>query len=157
MAIANKVCEDYDKSIGGATALDSPKLKEADAVRVLSSALGEKILKFFVYGAVERNILVMYLSHPAMIMEFEGKKEVILEEMRDIYKRENFKEILRFTDVRVAVKPKTAPKRESEEIYEDRAKGDFAIHCKDDVLRRTFERISRTIKEGHSGNSRESL
>ncbi len=84
-----------------------------------------------------------------MLVEFSGKKEVILEEMRSIYKKENLKEILRFSDVRVAVKPKSLPKRESEEEeYNEKATGNFEIHCKDVVLRRAFEKIAKKIREG---------
>ena len=43
MAIANGICDEHDKKIGSKTALDSHKLKEADAIRKLSKALGGNV------------------------------------------------------------------------------------------------------------------
>lgn len=73
--IPSAVCDEHDKNIGSATALDSHKLKQADAILKLSKALGGKFLHFYVYGAVEGKDLVFYLSHPAMVMEFKGQKK----------------------------------------------------------------------------------
>lgn len=151
MAIANGVCEEHDKKIGSKTALDSHRLKEAEAILKLSKALVGKFLHFYVYGAVEGEVLVMYLSHPAMLMEFKGQKEVILEGMRKIYVKEKMKDVLKFKDVRVAVKPKPAQKKETKEPYQDRATGNLEIRVEDDALRRKFESIRRTIREGHDG------
>jgi len=148
VAIADAKCKEADEAAGGG-ALSSPKLKEAEAIRKLSKALGGKFLHFYVYGAVEGEVLVMYLSHPAMIIEFKGQKEAILGEMRKIYAKEKMKGVLMFKDVRVAVKPKPAPKKDAKEPYQDRATGDFEIQCKDNQLRRAFERVRKTIREGH--------
>lgn len=152
MAIADKVCAEHDERIGGATVLESSKLKEADAIRKLSKALGAKFLHFYVYGAVEGEALVMYLSHPAMVQEFKGQKEVILEEMRVIYAKEKLKGMVTFRDVRVALKPKPAPVKESKEAYRDKASGNFDIRCEDAQLKKIFEKIQQTIREGHDGN-----
>jgi len=153
--IPNAVCDELDKKIGSKTALDSPKLKEAEAILKLSKALGAKFLQFYVYGVVEGDALVMYLSHPAMVMEFRGQKSRVLEEMRTIYAKEEMRGVVTFKDVRVAVKVKPAPILNGTEVpAPDRARGDFEIHCKDDALRKAFEGIRKTIREGHDGNSR---
>ena len=91
MAIANAVCKEHDERLGAGTALDSPKLKEHEAIRKLSRALGGKLLHFYVYGAIEGETLVFYFSHPAILMEFKNQKEVILEEMKQIWKLEGLK------------------------------------------------------------------
>jgi len=153
MAIANAVCEAYDKNLGEQTALTSPKLKEAQAIDKLSKALGGKLLHFYVYAAVEGEALVFYFSHPAILMEFKSQKEVILEEMKAIWKREGIKkETVLFKRIEAKVKPKALPRQETAVPYEDKATGEFEIHCSDSGLSKIFERIRNNIKEGHDAN-----
>ena len=152
MAIADAVCKEHDKNLGSATALDSSKLKEADAILKLSKALGGKFLHFYVYGAVEGDTLVYYFTHPGILMEFDKKKEAILEEMKIIWIKEKLKkEVINFKKIRAALKPKPAPVKKEKEPYIDRATGNFKIHCKDAQLTKAFERIRERIKEGHDG------
>ncbi len=151
--IPNAVCDEHDKKIGDATALNSPKLKEAEAIGKLSKALGGKLLHFYVYGAVEGEALVFYFSHPAILMEFKTQKEVILEEMKKIWKLENItKKQVNFKTISAKVKPKPALKKETTAPYQDKATGEFEIHVTNDALRRVFENIQKRIKEGHNGN-----
>lgn len=150
--IPNAVCKEHDKNLGEGTALNSPKLKEAEAIGKLSRALGGKLLHFYVYGAVEGEVLVYYFSHPAILVEFKAQKEVILEEMKQIWKRESLKkEIIFFRDIAAKVKPKPTPQKEEAKPYQDKATGEFEIHATDTSLKRIFENIQKRIKEGHHG------
>jgi len=149
VAIADAKCKEADEAAGD-SALNSPKLKEAEAIRKLSAALGEKMLKMFDYGAVQGDTLVCYFNHPAVLMEFDSKKSEIIERMKVIWKEEKLKQgVIKFKQIRAAVKAKPAPKRKRKEPYQDRATGNFDINVKDDALRRKFESIRKTIKEGH--------
>ncbi len=144
--IPNAVCKEHDENLGEGTALNSPKLKEAEAIRKLSRALGGKLLHFYVYGAVEGEVLVYYFSHPAILMEFKAQKEVILEEMKQIWKREALKkEIIFFKDIAAKVKPKPAPKQEVINVERDRASGDFVVHG-DGAVAAKFKQIAKTIQ-----------
>ncbi len=145
--IANAVCKEHDKNIGSATALDSLKLKEHEAITKLSRALGGKLLHFYVYGAVEREALVFYFSHPAILMEFKAKKEVILEEMKKIWKIEGItKKHVNFKTIAAKVKPKATERKKTETLERDKADGGFAIHC-EGVLATTFKNIAKIICE----------
>ncbi len=149
MAIADKVCMERDRDTGEKTALDSHRLKEAKAVRELSVALGEKFLKFFVYGAVEGNTLVFYLNHPTMVSEFSIHKENIVAKMRNIYREKNLKEVIRFRDVKADIKHRAVKREDSQKKQKDRATGDFEILAKDESIRGAFEKMRRVIKESH--------
>lgn len=147
MAIANAVCEAHDTQLGDKTALDSPRLLQAKMIDALSKGLGGKIGHFYVYGAIEGETLVFYLSHPAMLMEFKGKKADILNALRVIYKRERFKKSeLYFTDIRAAVKNKPIEREERINIERDRSDGTFEIYGEGAVAAK-FKQIAKTIRE----------
>ncbi len=149
MAIADKVCKDHDKSLG-CSALGSPKLKEHEAIRKLSAALGE-MQPFFSHGSLTGDELVLYLAHPAIVSEFGMKKEEILQKMREIYKAENLKQSITFRRVRAVLKSKPAPAQEKNEIPADRATGEFEILAADEGIKRRFEHIRALIKANNQG------
>jgi len=145
--IPNAVCQEHDDNIGSATALNSPKLKEAEAIGKLSKALGGKLLHFYVYGAVEGETLVFYFLHPAILMEFKTQKETILEEMKKIWKLEGMtKDKVNFKTIAAKVKPKPAPRKETINIEKDRASGDFVVHGEGAVAAK-FKKIAQTIQD----------
>ncbi len=150
MAIADKVCKDHDQSLG-CSALSSPKLREHEAIRKLSAALGERMQPFFSHGSLTGDELVLYLTHPGIVSEFGMKKEEILQKMREIYKTENLKQAITFRRVRAALKPKPAPEQEKNESAADRATGDFEILAADEGIKRRFERIRAQIKANNQG------
>ncbi|MDD3452579.1 hypothetical protein [Sulfurimonas sp.] len=150
MAIADKVCEEHDKSLG-CSALGSRKFKEHDAIRKLSAALGERMQPFFSHGSLMGDELVLYLTHPGIVSEFGMQKAQILGKMREIYKEENLKQSITFRRVRAALKPKPAPATEKKESTADRATGDFEIFAEDEGIKRRFERIRAQIKANNQG------
>ena len=146
--IPNAVCKEHDKKLGEGTALNSPKLREAQAIAKLSKALGGKLLHFYVYAAVEGEMLVFYFSHPAILMEFENQKESVIDKMRKIYKEEGMKpELLFFKKISAKVKAKAHKREVRDETEEDRATGAFEIRATDPGLAKMFRSIQRTIKE----------
>lgn len=67
--------------------------------------------------------------------------------MRDIYKREGMnKKLLNFTNIRVAVKVKAAPKKDYINLERDRSTGDFEVHG-DGALALKFKKIAKTIRD----------
>lgn len=152
MAIADKVCEDHDASLG-ATALSSPKLKEADAIRKLSRALGGQLIKTFSHGSLQGDTLIFYLKHPGAVAMFNGQKADIRTRMAMIWKEENLKGTITFTKFEAKAIARPLEKREEPAPYQDKASGDFEINCTSERLRLAFEKIQKNIKERHRGSS----
>ncbi len=124
-----------------------PKLHQARAINKLSEALGD-LKRFFAYGSLQGRVLFLYFSHPIGVSEFSLKKEQILERMREIYKQNELKKVIIFTDVKAKVVPVVVEKQKKENnSYNEIAKGDFDIsHIKNKEIKRVFERIKANIK-----------
>lgn len=152
MAIADNLCKNTDNAIG-CSALGSHKLKEHDAIRKLSAALGERLLGMYDHGAIKGGTLVFFFRHPAALGEFGQNREQIRARMAEIWKKEGLKDILTFSQFRAEVRHK-APQKEADAIqHQDKASGDFEIKCRDPQLRIKFEQIQKNIKEGHNGTN----
>jgi len=147
MAIANKVCEETDRMIGD-SALHSPKLAQAQAIRKLSQALPQKLQQFLLYGAIEGETLVFYFFHSAVLMEFERDREAILARMRTIYKEEGMRpSLILFRRIGAKSKPRAPIKKSEQEKTPERAEGSFEIQCSDPVLRAKFGQIREHIRK----------
>jgi len=141
--------EAMDKNIFTLSALDNPKLKQATAIDILAKCLGEKLLKFFRYGIVKGDVLKIYFSHPAVLIEFRNKKQEILAKMRIVYKEENLREVLVFREV-LAFSIPTVPSKpapSTQPLFYEKATGIFVIKAKDSDLNNIFTRIQKSIKE----------
>lgn len=151
MAIANKVCEEHDASVG-ASALQSPKLKQHNAIRLLSAALGEQLLKFYDFGAVKGDTLIFYFKHQAIVPEFDRQKSDIMQRMRDIWTENEMKNtVVKFRQISAEVKHGRPEREEPKEVEPDTARGEFQIHVDDPELRKRFEKIRTTIQRSHQG------
>jgi len=132
------------------TALDSPKLKQAEAILKLKNALSDKLQKFFDYAFVEGKTLVIYFKHTAILMEFNRDKKDIKDKMRDIYRDNNMRDILYFTDVVAKTKHKPIEHKREEPKRPDRALGTFDIFDGDDKeLVKKFENIRQMARDSH--------
>ena len=150
MAIADKVCSEADACT--ASALHSPRLAQADAIRKLGNALGEKLQQFLLYGAIEGETLVFYFYHPAVLMEFERDKESILARMRTIYKEEGMSpSLILFRRISAKSKPRAPKKEAAEEKHHERAEGTFEIKCNDPTLAAKFRQIREHIRRQKEG------
>jgi len=144
--IPNAKCKEADEA-AGASALHSPKLKEADAIRKLSDALGENLQKMFVHGSLHGDTLTLYFMHQVGVLEFNRDKEEILRKMRLIFVKEKMLGILVFKQVKAEVKHRQIKRETKHTVQRDRANGDFKIEASDPQLAQMFKQIQEHIKE----------
>ena len=129
-----------------------PKLQQAKAINMLSDALGS-LKRFFLYGELRGQVLLIYFSHPIGVSEFGFKREQILEQMRTIYKQNNLRETLIFRDVKAVCKvARKEPTVSKDDSYKELASGEFDTSgVQNEHIKRAFERIKQHIKANREG------
>lgn len=92
---------------------------------------------------------VIVFKHNLALIEWNHTQSQTLERMRKLYKERNLKQVVVFNAVKAEVefKPiqKENPKQESL-AFKEQSSGNFAIHCKDENLRKIFLEIQENIK-----------
>lgn len=155
MGLSKKALAQKEKQINAISALESPKLKEAEAILFLSQALGEKLLKLYSYGAIKGKDLVFYFSHPAVLNEFQMQKEQIKERMRVIFVEKKLKGVVIFKEISAKSIPKVPQKQSPSPVISDRASGNFEIACKSIELRRIFANIQHNIQQTNQASGKD--
>ena len=126
--------------------LAHPKLKEANYIRVLIEGLSDELSQGIKYGALEGEVLVFYVMHPAFIVEFDRKKQNYLAELRALYVKHELKGKLYFTDIKAKHKVIGSSNKQRVKMEPDRATGEFEICASNSALANAFKKIQEQIK-----------
>jgi hypothetical protein len=115
-----------------------------DAVKELLPA---RLHRFILFGYIKHNILFFALNHPGAKQEFDNIISSIKTPLKQIppLQCKNFE----IADVRAFVSHKKSLKfsEHKEELYEERALGEFENSLKDEKLHAMFEEIRDIIHE----------
>ena len=145
--ITNKEMNRHDKNEKKIKLFKTKKYREAKAIHKLKHSLPKELSSFFVFGAIEKQILVFYFSHPSLIAEFNARKEEIKTSMRKIYVENSLKEVIYFVDIKPMIVHRPFKKEVVADVVADRATGEFEIKATDDEISNKFKSIQKNIKE----------
>lgn len=126
-----------------------PKRIQQQAIKLLSEALPEHLLRHFDHGEVRYKTLVLHFKHPGAVQEFGLQRDAILEKMRKIYGERKLKEKIVFEHVEAECHFHLPEKPPPEKAlpFEERADGNFTNNVTSPKLHAMFEQIRHTIKE----------
>ena len=146
MAIANVLLDQGDEALGS-NALASPKLTQHSMINLLANEMNERVKKGFLYGSLQKKVLIFYFNHNVMAMEFMKDLEEFKEKVRPLWKKNRMKEFLNFNKIEARVENRPPVRPKEPKRNPDIAKGNFVNGATDGAIFAEFEKLRRHIKE----------
>ncbi len=146
MAISNAVCKQGDEALGS-NALASPKMEQHKMINLLAGCMSKRVFKFYLYGSLQKEVLIFYFSHNAIAMEFMKEYKEFREKIIPLYEKHEMKKIIFFRKMEARVENRPPPRHKEDKRRPDVAKGDFVNMAEDESINHAFETLRKNIKE----------